>query len=599
MSREKYMKRSLFLAVAAIIAGCGGNTKEETVESENVFLNEQEVELEEGGRFDPIANENAVKGGSYTTWGSSFPKSLNMWLDYNSFSKEIMELLFEGLATLHSTENEPVGILAESWEVSDDKRTFTFKIHPKAEWSDGTRITAEDVQFYYDVMMNPENLTSLWRVDLKRFERPEVIDSKTIRIRASEVHWSNFWTAAGLVAFPKHAWQGKDFNKQNFEFPVVSGPYRIKEVKKNRYVSLERRPDWWGRVRKYNHKKYNFNEVRYKFMEDRSKALEAFKKGVFDAYAVYTSSIWMKKTEFNEVEKNWVARQRIYNKEPKGFQGIAINLRRDKFKDVRVREALSYLINRDLMNEKLMYNQYFLLNSYYPDLYPENRNPNVPLRGFEPDKARALLSEAGWKVDSDGILKKNGQPLEVTFITASSDQRHLNIYVEDLKSVGMKASIELLSWSTIRKRMDNHDFDLYWASWAASRLRDPEASWHSSTADDVASNNICGVADPVIDSLIEAQRMEMDLTKRNDILRELDTRLSEIVPYVLLWASDHNRMLYWRKFGTPKYVFDKYNREDAIVPYWYVDPEQKRKLDTNMDSGDPLDPVPYDVHYEE
>jgi microcin C transport system substrate-binding protein len=71
------------------------------------------------------------------------------------------------------------------------------------------------------------------------------------------------------------------------------------------------------------------------------------------------------------------------------------------------------------------------------------------------------------------------------------------------------------------------------------------------------------------------------------------------VPYVLLWASDHNRILYWRKFGTPEYVLDKYNREDAIVPYWYVDPEQKRKLETNMDSGDPLDPVPYDVHYAE
>ncbi len=593
------MKPLLFLVAALIIAGCGGNKNQETSKNENVFLNEPEVVLEEGGQFDPIANKNAVKGGSYTTWGSSYPKSLNMWLDYNSFSKEVMELLFEGLATLHSTENEPVGILAESWEISDDQKTFTFKIHPKAEWSDGNPITAEDVQFYYDVMMNKENLTSLWRVDLKRFERPELIDSKTVRISANEVHWSNFWTAAGLVAFPKHVWGEKDFNKQNFEFPVVSGPYRIKEVKKNRYVSLERRPGWWGRVRKYNHNKYNFNEVRYKFMEDRSKALEAFKKGIFDAYAVYTSSIWMKKTEFDQAEKNWVARQRIYNKEPKGFQGIAINLRRDKFKDARVREALSYLINRELMNEKLMYDQYFLLNSYYPDLYPENKNPNVPLRGFEPDKARALLLEAGWKVDNDGILKKDGQPFEVTFITASSDQRHLNIYVEDLKSVGMKASIELLSWSSIRKRMDNHDFDLYWASWAASRLRDPEAAWHSSTADDIASNNICGVADLVIDSLIELQRTEMDLNSRNDILREIDTRLNQIVPYVLLWASDHNRILYWRKFGTPEFVFDKYNREDAIVPYWYVDPEKERELDKAMNAGNPLDPVPYDVYYQE
>ena len=96
-------------------------------------------------------------------------------------------------------------------------------------------------------------------------------------------------------------------------------------------------------------------------MEDRHKALEAFKKGEFDAYAIYTSSIWAKKTNFNQVKKGWVVRQRVFNQEPKGFQGFAINLRRPIFQDVRVREALCHLLNRELMNEKLMFNEYFLL----------------------------------------------------------------------------------------------------------------------------------------------------------------------------------------------------------------------------------------------
>ena len=106
-------------------------------------------------------------------------------------------------------------------------------------------------------------------------------------------------------------------------------------------------------------------------MEDRTKALEAFKKGDLDVYAVYTSSIWMKQTDFDAVQKGWAVKQQIFNREPIGFQGMAMNLRRDKFKDVRVRKALSYLMNRQLMNEKYMYNQYFLLNSYYLSSYYE------------------------------------------------------------------------------------------------------------------------------------------------------------------------------------------------------------------------------------
>ena len=130
-------------------------------------------------------------------------------------------------------------------------------------------------------------------------------------------------------------------------------------------------------------------------MTDRNKALEAFKKGIFDAYPIYTSSIWMKKTQFEQVEKGWVVRQAVYNKQPKGYQGLAVNLRNPKFEDVRVRQALGYLLNREAMNEKFMYNQYFLLNSFYPDLYENNINPAREVTPYNPEKARQLLADAG------------------------------------------------------------------------------------------------------------------------------------------------------------------------------------------------------------
>jgi len=594
------MRRFCIICLILFLAGCGQRDKGEgKADTTSVATSAEKIAVETTGEFDPVASPKAVKGGTYTSWGSSFPKSLNMFLDYNSFSIEITGMLFESLVSLHSAKNEPVGILADSWEISDDKKTFTFHLHPGAKWSDGKPVTAEDVQFFYDVMMDTKNMTSLFRVDLQRFERPEIIDDKTVRIIAKEVHWSNFWTAAGMVAFPKHIWKDVDFNKQNFEFPVVSGPYRIKEVKTNRYIILERREDWWGRIKKYNQYKYNFDNIKYKFMEDQNKVLEAFKKGEFDSYAIYTATIWANQTQFDQVKKGWVVRQSIYNQEPKSFQGFAINLRRPLFQDVKVREALCYLINRELMNEKLMFNEYFLINSYFPDLFPNNINPEIELKKYDPEKARALLSEAGWRVGADGFLAKDGRRFEMTFLTTQVDLRHHNIYVEDLKKVGIKAEIEQLSQSSATKREDNHEFDLTWKNWSASRLRDPEAMWDSSTANQIATNNTSGVNDPLIDSLVKEQKTEMSLDKRNEILKKIDKKLNEIIPYVFLWQADHTRLLYWNRFGTPQYVLDKFNREDSITTYWWVDKEKDKTLKEAMKNNTSLPLEPEKVVYQE
>lgn len=549
------------------------------------------------GEYDPIASLDAVPCGTMSLWGASMPKSFNMWQDYNSFSSNLMNLMFEPLVGLHSTEDREVGVLAESWEVSKEGKTFVFHLDSRARFSDGKRITAEDVQFYYDVIMDPKNLTPIFKVGLSRFKRPRVIDSLTIEMTAKETHWGNFWEAAGMLAFPKHLWQGKDFNAIRYEFPVVSGPYKIKTFREDRFVELERRADWWGFQKKWNHGKYNFQTIRYRFMEDRTKALEAFKKQDFDAYAIYTSSIWMKQTDFEAIENGWAIKQRVYNKEPIGFQGMVMNGRRDPFKDVKVRRALSFLMNRELMNEKYMFNQYFLLNSYYPDLWPENKNPNAPLYNYNLDSARVLLMEAGYVEDAQGMLAKNGKPLSITFITQAEDLRHLTLYQEDLRKAGIQAHIDQMSQSTLRKRLDDADFDMYWINWGAGRLRDPEASWHSSTAMQKGTNNLSGLQDSLLDYLIEQQKTEFDLSKRNELLRLLDTRLSELVPYVLMWQSDHHRLLYWNRFGMPSTVLDKYNREESIPVYWWFDQKKATALEKAMTSKTALEKSNYDVIY--
>jgi microcin C transport system substrate-binding protein len=573
--------------------GGGGN------EGGRPKVEDKPVAVDSAGEADPIANPAAVKGGTYSTWQGGFPKSLNYWLENSSSAHEVSQLMFEPLIDYHSTEDRPVGILADSWTIAEDKKTFTVHLDPRARWSDGHPVLAEDIQFYYDVIMNPKNLTSIFRVGLSRFERPEIKDSLTLVFKAKTVHWANFWEMAGSVAFPKHAWEKLDFNEQNFDFPVVSGPYRIYEVKKERSLVLQRRNDWWGLAKKWNAHKFNFDYLKYVFIDDQLKTLEAFKKGDIDVYPIYTAAIWAEKTRFDQVQKGWIARQRVYNQEPKSYQGFALNMRRDRFQDPRVREALGLLINRKQMNEKLMFNEYFMLNSYFPSLYPDNMNPHFPLVEFDPAKARALFAAAGWKPGPDGILKKDGKPFTAVLLTHGSDLRHLNVYLEDLKAVGVAASIDQVSYSTLVKRMDNHDFDMYWANFSAGRLMDPEASWTSKTADEIASNNYPGVKDKVVDSLVELQKGEFDMEKQHAILRKLDDRLLEIKPYALLWQADHTRLLYWRRFGTPKYVLDKFNREDYICNYWWFDPAQSKALDEAMAAGKALPVLDNDVHYQD
>lgn len=593
------MKKSLRLVPFLLLIACGKGGAPNATPS-GPKIQDSQVQVETTGEIDPIASPDAAPGGTFASWQGDYPKSVNMWLDNNSFSQVISTMMFMPLVDLHSTEDRPIGSVAKSWEISPDKKTYTFHIDPAAKWSDGKPVTAQDVQFYYDVIMNPKNLTSQFRVDLSRFARPEVLDDHTVRVTAKEAHWKNFWVAAGMVPFPRQAWANVDFNNVNFDFPVVDGPYAMDEVKTNRSIRLKRRGDWWGRIKQYNQHKYNFDYLLFKSLEDRNKALEFLKTGGFDQYAVYTSKLWFVDVpQIPQVQKHWIVAQNIYNDFPKSFQGFALNMRRPIFQDLRVRQALQLLLDRQLMNQKLMFNAYFLLNSYFPDLYPpDDIDPAIQTVLYDPDKARGLLKDAGWQVGPDGVLAKDGQPFSIRILHyEGSDMRHLNIYMQDMKAVGIDVQVELVSQATWEKRIDNHEFDMVWENWSDSRLRDPEPMWSSRTADDISTANLCGYKDSDTDKLIADQRTEMDLGKRNDICRQIDKRLMALNPYVLMWQSPSHRVLYWNRFGTPKYVFSKYGDESDALVYWWYDPAKATALDDAMKRDVSLPALPAEVHY--
>lgn len=528
----------------------------------------------------PVAHPNAEKGGKFLIYSHQFPKSLNYYLDQFTTTARIFTSFYEPLTSYHPLTLETIPNLAREWKISPDKKKFTFYMDPNAKWSDGKSVTAHDVLFTYQTIMDKNNQTAIFRIGLSRFKTPKVINDTTIEFEVTDTHWNNFnEIASGLWILPKHYYEGKDFNKENFEFPVVSGPYKLVESKKGRYVKLERRADWWQRAYPFNKGRFNFNQIVYKVYSDESIALQAFKKGDIDFFPVYTASVWVEQTKGEPFEKNYISKLRIFNQKPIGFQGWAMNMRRDLFSDAKVRKAINYLVDRKLMIEKLAFNEYSATNSYYPDFYllgDKNPNDNILL---DVEKARNLLKEAGWSPNAKGILEKNGKEFRFTILDREKKtEKYFTVFLEKAKYLGIDAKIETTDLAAWSARIDTYDFDMTWAAWGSGVFKDPEAQWSSKYADEKGQPNLPGFKDSKVDSMIESLKTEFNVNKRNAILKNLDQIVYKQYPYVLLWHLDNTRLLFWRKFGMPDNPLGRYGDESFASDYWYYDNNMSKEL---------------------
>lgn len=551
---------------------------------------------------DPSASPYAEPGGTLVYAGSHPPKSFNGYLDANTFTNMIFSLLYPPMLGIDPDTGDFAPSVASRWEVSDDKLTYTFHIDPRATWSDGSPVTAHDVKATFDAVMDPNSLTGQYKVLFAALESPTVVDDRTIVFRSKEAHWRYLSTIGlSLAIMPKALLEETNINDLNFRFRITGGPYRVEELKEGISTTLRRCPDWWVFKTPGGQGVYNFDTIRIRFFMDQNNAFEAFKKGDVDVYAVYSARVWNTESVGERFEKNWVVKQVVRNHQPIGFQGLAFNMRRKPYDDIRVRQALAMLFDRRRMVRTLMYNAYFMQSSYFEDLYDEDHPNGNKLIEYDPARAYTLLLEAGYSRNpKTGKLEKNGVPFVVNIMTRSpSDSTYLALYKEALDRLGIGLNISQKDFATWMREMENYNFDVTTSAFSGSIFRDPEPMWYSRYADAPAGVNQPGFRNEEVDRLIVAQRAEFSTAKRNAMLRELDRIATATVPHILTWNTDCTRLLYWNKFGTPDTVLGKYGDELSVSVYWWYDRDSAAELEQAMKAGAPLPGRKAVVDYDE
>lgn len=550
----------------------------------------------------PLGDPRAVKGGTMLTDVPNWPENLRMYgTGSNTYlNAVIQDLCYGSLCDLSPHTLEFVPRLASHWKISDDKMTFTFRINPKAHWSDGEPVTAEDVIATYrliadETLVDPMNRETI----VGKMKEPVAKSKYIVEVECKEKNWRNFITFATMVILPAHEitdLTGKEYlDKYNFKLTAVCGPYmlRAEDIKTNESLTLTRRPDYWGIDEPRNTGLYNFDKIRFVVVRDQRLGFDKACKGELDFIAVYTAKWWVEDLpDLDAVKQGHLIRQKVFTNYPQGFQGMVLNMRNAPLDDVRVRKAMAHLYDRKTMLAKFAYNEYVPLSSYFPGSDYENHE-NQPV-AYDPREADRLLEEAGWSSrGSDGIRTKNGKRLSFTLLyrTPSFD-KYLTSYQEACKQAGVEINLQLITPETHWQNMMDRKFEIASMAWGAVLFPSPRTMWHSGMADEKGSNNLAGFKNAEADRFIEQYDREFDLNKRRELLRQLDAIIFNEHPYVLDWYLPCERVLYWNKFGTPDTVLPRYADWRAVFSYWWADPSKEQTLKAARKSGAPITPIP-------
>ena len=562
--------------------------------------------------FDYV-NPDAPKGGTMSfrgTGGSQTFDSLNAFI-LKGEPAQGLGLLYDTL--LASSADEPdaaYGLVAESLEYPPDRSWVIFNMRPEARFSDGTPLTAEDVVFTYETLLAKGSPS--FKIILKDIERVEALDPHRVKFtfKPGVATRDLPALAGGLAILPKHYYATVEFDQSTLEPPIGSGAYVVDAVQPGKTIRYCRSPDYWGKDLPVNIGANNFDCIVYQYFADNNAAFEALKVGDYLFHQEYFSILWATAYDFPALEKGWVKREELDDNTPSGAQGYWFNLRRERFQDPRVREAIGLMFNFEWTNETLFYGLYNRTDSFFENspmqaeglpqgeelaLLEEFRDQLPPEVFTEPAwtpavsgkqqtdrsairRASMLLDEAGWKVGPDGMRRNaEGETLSVEFVDDNASlERIINPYVGNLRRIGVDATYNRIDPAQMQQRQEDFDYDILPARFSMSLSPSMELRqfFSSEAADAKGSANLTGIADPVVDALVEKVIQSRTREEMEVRVRALDRVLRSKQIWVPNWYSGKFLIAYWDVFGRPPEQ-PLYSRGDA---YWWFDQAKFDKL---------------------
>ena len=541
--------------------------------------------------FDYV-NVDAPKGGLFSTIPSSraFNQSFQTFNSLNAFilkgdGAKGMEMTFTSLMARAGDEPDAMyGLAARSVRISADGLTYHFKMRPEARFHDGQKLTARDAAFSLTILKAKGH--PLITQQMRDMVSAEASDDATLVVTFAAKRGRDVPPfVAGLPIFSKVYYTAHPFEESTLDVPLGSGPYKVGRFEPNRFIEFDRVKDWWGADLPVCRGAYNFDTVRFDFYRDRDVAFEGFSGRSYLYREEFTSRIWNTRYDFPALTEGRVKREQLPDETPSGAQGWFINTRRDKFKDPRVREALGCAFDFEWTNKTIMYGAYVRTVSPFQnsDLMasgppsPEELALLEPFRGKVPDevfgmpfvppvsdgsgqdrkllrRAVQLLNDAGFHIKDGKRVTPQGEVFRVEFLLDEpAFQAHHMPYIKNLGTLGIEATLRLVDPVQARARRDDFDFDMVIERFGFSTVPGDSLRpfFSSRAAATKGSNNLAGVADPAVDSLMEQVIAADTRAKLVFAARALDRVIRAGRYWVPQWYSNKHRLAYWDVFAHP------------------------------------------------
>jgi microcin C transport system substrate-binding protein len=567
--------------------------------------------------FDYV-NPNAPKGGAVRL------SAIGTFDNFNIVVSGVKGALVPGIELIYDSLMIPAldevsteyGLIAEGASFPEDFSSVTYRLRPGGRWHDGRPVTPGDVIFSFEAFRkNHPQLSAYYRHVTKAVQTGE----REVTFWFDQPGNRELPQIIGqLNILPQHWWEGtdkagtkRDVSATTLEPLLGGGAYRIKEFIPGRSITYERVEDYWGKDLPVNVGRDNFAEVRYELFRDPTVALEAFKADHLDWRNENSAKNWATAYDFPAVRENRVVLEQFPVRSMGIMQAFAFNIRRDKFKDARLRLAFNYAFDFEEMNKQIFFGQYKRISSYFegtelassglprgeelailetvraevpPEVFttpytnPVNGNPEAVRKNLR--EAIRLLREAGYEVRNQKLVDaKTGEPYAVEFLASDPNtERFVLFYKPSLERLGIDVTVRTVDDAQFENRMRQWDFDIVTATWPESLSpgNEQRGFWGSHAADQPGSRNVIGIKNAAIDKLI-------------DRIIFAGTR-AELV------AATHalDRVLLWHHFVVPQWTYgkirtarwDRFGRPDKLPEYgmsafptiWWWDADKAAKV---------------------